>query len=535
MYSEYLSTCSKLARGGILTSTGFYKCLRTVFPNHTVKRVEDPNNNGQAHIHVVGVKRRAIPLPIQMYYQQQPTSSAPVVRVDSIPDVSPSPSPAGIPPGPQSIGNHFQRTSLNNQSSNFTATQMSFPIQGVHTVAQSVSRIPQNPSVHTQQQQNAPVTVIQSKGPISCEVVKATVIQSSIPQSAVPVTIAVGVAAQASVQNHNSAGPQPSVTVVSSQTLLHQPVIQQSPLHAMVPGQIPSGTPVTVIQQAVPQGHIFGRVHNIPACTSAVSQGQQLITTSSQSVQNSSQQSSAGNQQQDTVIIAPQQYVSTSSSSIVSATTVQNFQVAAGQVVTLSGVQNPQTSRVGFQNIAPKPLPSQHVPPTGVQQPMQQQQPPQQSVVIVSQPAQQGPTYAPAIHQIVLTNPASIPAGQTVQLTGQPNITPSSSPSPAPVTNNQVPTVISSSSTTPQTQGPPPTVSQMLSVKRQQQQQHSPAPSQQQVQIQQQQQQIQMQVQPQQTNAGVVQPTSGESSLIKQLLLPKRGPSTPGGKLILPA
>ena len=28
MYSEYLSTCSKLARGGILTSTGFYKCLR---------------------------------------------------------------------------------------------------------------------------------------------------------------------------------------------------------------------------------------------------------------------------------------------------------------------------------------------------------------------------------------------------------------------------------------------------------------------------------------------------------------------------
>ncbi|CAM4502431.1 unnamed protein product, partial [Lepidochelys kempii] len=94
MYSEYLSTCSKLARGGILTSTGFYKCLRTVFPNHTVKRVEDPNNNGQAHIHVVGVKRRAIPLPIQMYYQQQPTSATPVVRVDSIPDVSPSPSPA---------------------------------------------------------------------------------------------------------------------------------------------------------------------------------------------------------------------------------------------------------------------------------------------------------------------------------------------------------------------------------------------------------------------------------------------------------
>ncbi|OBS67966.1 hypothetical protein A6R68_03493, partial [Neotoma lepida] len=85
MYSEYLSTCSKLARGGILTSTGFYRCLRTVFPNHTVKRVEDSNNSGQAHIHVIGVKRRALPLPIQMYYQQQPVST-PVVRVDSVAD-----------------------------------------------------------------------------------------------------------------------------------------------------------------------------------------------------------------------------------------------------------------------------------------------------------------------------------------------------------------------------------------------------------------------------------------------------------------
>ncbi|XP_040558361.1 AT-rich interactive domain-containing protein 2 isoform X2 [Gallus gallus] len=537
MYSEYLSTCSKLARGGILTSTGFYKCLRTVFPNHTVKRVEDPINNGQAHIHVVGVKRRAIPLPIQMYYQQQPASSTPIVRVDSIPDMSASPSPAGLPHGPQSVGNHYQRTPIN-QSSTLTATQMSFPIQGVHTVAQTVSRIPQN-TVHAQQQ-NAPMTVIQNKGPIPGEVMKATVIQSSVPQSGVPVTIAVGGAPQASNQNHSSTGPQPSVTVVGSQTLLHhQPVIQQqSPLHAVVPGQIPSGTPVTVIQQAVPQGHIFGRVQNIPACSSAVSQGQQLISTSSQPGQSSSQQSSTGNQQQDTVIIAPQQYVTTSASNIVSATTVQNFQVAPGQVVAIAGVQNPPTSRVGFQNIAPKPLPSQQVPPN-VQQPMQsQQQPPQppsqQSVVIVSQPAQQGQTYAPAIHQIVLANPASIPPGQTVQLTGQPSITPSSSPSPGPVTNNQVPTVMSSSSTPSQSQGPPPTVSQMLSVKRQQQQQqqqqHSPASSQQQVQP-----PMQMQVQSQQANTGVGQPNSGESSLIKQLLLPKRGPSTPGGKLILPA
>ncbi|XP_022428102.1 AT-rich interactive domain-containing protein 2 [Delphinapterus leucas] len=537
MYSEYLSTCSKLARGGILTSTGFYKCLRTVFPNHTVKRVEDSSNNGQAHIHVVGVKRRAIPLPIQMYYQQQPVST-PVVRVDSVPDVSPSPSPAGIPHGPQTVGNHFQRTPVTNQSSTLTATQMSFPVQGVHTVAQTVSRIPPNPSVHTHQQQNAPVTVIQNKAPIPCEVVKATVIQNSIPQTAVPVSIAVGGgAAQSSVVQNHSTGPQP-VTVVNSQTLLHHPSVipQQSPLHTVVPGQIPSGTPVTVIQQGVPQSHIFGRVQNMPACTSAVSQGQQLITTSPQPVQTSSQQTSAGGQPQDTVLIAPPQYVTTSASNIVSATSVQNFQVATGQMVTIAGVPSPQPSRVGFQNIAPKPLPSQQVSSTVVQQPIQQpQQPTQQSVVIVSQPAQQGQTYAPAIHQIVLANPAALPAGQAVQLAGQPNITPSSSPSPVPATNSQVPTAVSSSST-PQSQGPPPTVSQMLSVKRQQQQQHSPAPPPQQVQVQvQQPQQVQVQVQPQQTNAGVGQPASGESSLIKQLLLPKRGPSTPGGKLILPA
>ncbi|XP_039211249.1 AT-rich interactive domain-containing protein 2 isoform X1 [Crotalus tigris] len=534
MYSEYLSTCSKLARGGILTSTGFYKCLRTVFPNHSVKKVEDANNNGQAHIHVVGVKRRAIPLPVQMYYQQQ-SSSTPILRVDSVPEVAPSASQAGLPHGSSSIGNHFQRNPINNQSSAIAATQMSFPIQGASTVVQTVSRIPQNPLVHSHHQQNAPVAVIQNKAPISCDVVKTTVIQNTIPQCAVPVTIAVGGGAQSSNQNPSTAGPQPSVTVVSSQTLLHQPVIQQSPVHAVVPGQISSGTPVTVIQQAVPQGHIFGRVQNIPACTSAVSQAQQLITTSSQPVQTSTQQSTGGNQQQDAVIIAPQQYVTTSASNIVSATTVQNFQVATGQVVTIAGVQNSPTSRVGFQNIAPKP--SQQVPAAVAQQPMQQSQqkppPPQQSVVIVSQPTQQGPTYAPAIHQIVLTNPASIPAGQTVQLGAQPNLTPTSSSSPGPISNNQVPTVISPS-LTPQSQGPPPTVSQMLSVKRQQQQQqHSPASSQTQLQVQQQ--QVQMQVQPQQNSPGVGQPPSNESSLIKQLLLPKRGPSTPGGKLILPA
>uniref|UniRef100_A0A8C5MSP9 AT-rich interaction domain 2 n=1 Tax=Leptobrachium leishanense TaxID=445787 RepID=A0A8C5MSP9_9ANUR len=532
MYSEYLTTCSKLARGGILTSSGFYKCLRSVFPNHTIKRVEDPNNSGQAHIHVAGVKRRTLPLPIQMYYQQQP---APLGRTDIPTDGAAA---TGLPHGG---ANHFQRGTIISQVPNLTATQMSFPIQGVHTVAQTICRLPQNPLNQAQHPQNTTVSVIQNKTPISCEVVKATVIQGSVQHSGVPVTISLGGTTQASlVQNCSNAGQQASVTVVGSQALFHHPSViqQQSSIHTVVPGQITSGTPVAVIQQTVPQGHIFGRVQNMPPGA----QGQQLITTSSQPVQVPSQQTTAANQQKDTVIITPQQYVTTSSSNMVSVTSVQSFQVAAGHVVTIAGVQNPQASRIGFQNIAPKPLGSQQVSSSVVQQPLQQQQQqPQQSVVIVSQAAQPGQAYAPAIHQIVLANPAAIQASQTVQLAGQ-----TSMPSSSSITtmNNQLPPIMTSPPTTPVSHGPVPTVSQMLSVKRQQmspappQQQQAQAQQQAQLQTQQQQspQQVQMQVQQQQpSSGGAVHTTPGESSLIKQLLLPKRGPSTPGGKLILPA
>ncbi|KAM9311151.1 AT-rich interactive domain-containing protein 2 isoform 2-T2 [Gastrophryne carolinensis] len=529
MYSEYLSTCSKLARGGILTSSGFYKCLRSIFPNHNIKRVEDHNNNGQAHIHVTGVKKRALPLPIQMYYQQQPPQQSPTVRADMAPDSS----AAGIPQG---AANPFQR------APNQAATQMSFPIQGIHSVAQTVCRIPQNPLNQAHHQPNSTVTVIQNKAPISCEVVKATVIQGSVQHTAVPVSIALGAPTQTSIA-HSSSGQQ-SVAVVGSQALFHHPSViqQQSPLHTVVPGQIASGTPVAVIQQTVPQGHIFGRVQNMPTATAGIPPGQQIITTSSQAVQVSSQQSAASHQQKDTVIITPQQYVPSSSSNIASVTTVQSFQVAPGQVVTIAGVQNPQASRIGFQSIAPKPLTSQQVSSAAVVQQQQQQQP-QQSVVIVSQPAQHGQAYAPAIHQIVLTNPAAIQAGQTVQLTGQPSIAPSSSP--VPTANNQLPPIMTSPPTTPVSQGPPPTVSQMLSVKRQQLSPapHTPPQAQAPQQTQQMQtpqsqppQPVQVQIQQQQSpTPNVALSTPGESSLIKQLLLPKRGPSTPGGKLILPA
>lgn len=150
-----------------------------------------------------------------------------------------------------------------------------------------------------------------------------------------------------------------------------------------------------------------------------------------------------------------------------------------------SVTQGPQ--RLAFQNIAPKPTAGQQGAPAvtlaAAAAPASQQQ---SSMVIMGAGPQQSPAYAPTIHQIVLTNPSAI------QITGQPAAASSPSHSNTQVPSNQ-------------------TVSQALSIKRQQQQL-----------------QIISQTPPS-------QPTSAESSLIKQLLLPKRGPSTPGGKLILPA
>ncbi|XP_054656691.1 AT-rich interactive domain-containing protein 2 [Dunckerocampus dactyliophorus] len=166
-----------------------------------------------------------------------------------------------------------------------------------------------------------------------------------------------------------------------------------------------------------------------------------------------------------------------------------------------SSIQASSTgSRVTFQNIAPKPAPNQTaVPAATIAAPNQQPQQQAQSVVIVSPSPQQTPVYTPAIHQIVLANPSAIPGAQTIQLAGQPAAPSSPCPPAASHSNALV--------------QPNQTVSQTLSMKRHQQQ-----PS--------------LQMIPQTPPS---QPTSSESSLIKQLLLPKRGPSTPGGKLILPA
>uniref|UniRef100_A0A668AV35 AT-rich interactive domain 2 n=1 Tax=Myripristis murdjan TaxID=586833 RepID=A0A668AV35_9TELE len=418
MYSEYLATCSKMGRSNILNSTGFLKCLRTVFPNHTMRRQDEAKSNGQVHILLMGLRRRAIPLPIQLYYQQpqqqqQSPAAPPPPLAGSVPSLA---------PGHPGLGPQFVRAPAPSIGTGGAAPPMAFTAQEPpHVAHPAVPRhpVPPNPLAAAQQQQQQQVR----PGPVV-----------QIPTSA------------PAMQNH------------SPQNLPAPTPAQQQQQHSPM---LPTGTPVTLFQQ-VPQGHILtARVQGVrpPLPQTPPLSGPQ-----------------GGAPQQEPHCVAGASVSAPSSS-------IQNFQVGGGQVFTIAGVPNAQGSRVTFQNIAPKPAPAPAGgPATTIATPSQQPQPQQQSVVIVSPNPQQSPAYTPAIHQIVLANPSTMPGAQTIQIAGQPAAT--SSPCPPP--HQQLPP-------------PPPQQLQIIS---------QPPPS---------------------------QPTSTESSLIKQLLLPKRGPTTPGGKLILPA
>ncbi|XP_069760234.1 AT-rich interactive domain-containing protein 2 [Narcine bancroftii] len=512
LYSEYLSVCSKLARGGILTSTGFNKCLRTLFPTHTIKRIEE--NNGQAQIHIVGIQRRATPLPMH-----SPADNSVTLELTQ------SPSPSA-----QVVVNHFQRIPATNLSNALPGSQMIYTLQQ-SVPAQNIAYKKQDRTGVAQSHPNTTVTVIQSRTPVTSEAARCSVVQSSTFDTQTPASVPYALSGtnipQGSlIQNHPTKTTQSSVAMTTSQQVLHQPHFfqQQVPGHQLSIPIVSSHqvntsatTTVTVIQQAVSHSHsVIDRVQNLSANTVIVSQGQLLSGTVTHSVQKSCHQPKASNQQ-DSVLLASQHYLSSPSPAVLSGAAVQNFQVPTGQVVAIAGVQSSPVPRMSFQNIAPKPagMAPQHVPST-----LTQQQPQQSVHMIVGQPASQGQNFAPAIHQILLTNPASVQAGQAIHLTGNANVTPFSSPSPGPVNGNPVQMGLVTQPSTPPMQGPQ-TVSKMLSVKRQQQQQP--------------QKQFQVQLQTPQTGTGSNQPPSGESSLIKQLLLPKRGPPTPGGKLILPA
>uniref|UniRef100_A0A4W6G0U2 AT-rich interactive domain 2 n=1 Tax=Lates calcarifer TaxID=8187 RepID=A0A4W6G0U2_LATCA len=428
MYSEYLATCSKMGRSNILNSTGFLKCLRTVFPNHTMRRQEEPKANGQVHILLVGLRRRSIPLPIQLYYQQPQQQQQQIfsVCVNLLP---------GLPPGHPILGPQFVRASGPSLSTGGAAPSMALTAQEPpHASHPTVSRHSVPP-----QQQVRPGPVVQ------------------IPTSA-PAT-----------QNHSPQNPAASHTAQQ----------QHSPM-------LPTGTPVTLFQQ-VPQGHILtARVQGV--CPPITQHPPLPQTPPLSGPQGGAPQ------------VEPQ--------CVAAASAPSSIQVGGGQL-SIAGVPNSQGSRVAFQNIAPKPAPNQSGGPAAtIATPNQQPQQQAQSVVIVSPNPQQSPAYTPAIHQIVLANPSAIPGAQTIQIAGQPGAASSPCPPPASHSTTQV--------------QPNQTVSHALSMKRHQQQQHQ----------QQHQQQPPLQIISQPPPS---QPTSTESSLIKQLLLPMRGPSTPGGKLILPA
>ncbi|KAM4569395.1 AT-rich interactive domain-containing protein 2 isoform 1-T2 [Odontesthes bonariensis] len=433
MYSEYLATCSKMGRSNILNSTGFLKCLRTVFPNHTMRRQDEAKVSNQVQILLVGLRRRAIPLPIQLYYQQQQQSPA-AARHEA--PGNPQAPPSGLPSGQLSLGPQFVRgLSTVVASTSMASTSKELP-QGIHPTVPRHPVPPQlSPNPLAAQQQLRSATVVQ------------------IPASA-PTT-----------QNHSPQNP------ASQQQKQHSPML-------------PTGPPVTLFQP-VPQGHILtARVQGVcPPITQHPPLPQTPHVSGSQ----------AGASQVDPQCAAA---ASAPSSSI---------QVGGGQPLGVAGAPTSQGSRVTFQNIAPKPAPTQSGGPVAtIAPPSQQPQQQAQSVVIVGPNPQQNTSYTPAIHQIVLANPSTIPGTQTIQIAGQPGAASSPCPPPASHSNTQV--------------QPSQTVSHALSTTRHQQQQHQQPPPL----------QIISQTPPS-------QPTSTESSLIKQLLLPKRGPSTPGGKLILPA
>ncbi|TNN55996.1 AT-rich interactive domain-containing protein 2 [Liparis tanakae] len=425
MYSEYLATCSKMGRSNILNSTGFLKCLRTVFPNHTMRRQEETKVNGQVQIFLVGLRRRAIPLPIQLYYQQpqqQSPSTAPTpaaARHDTPGD--PQAPPPGLLLGPPSLGPQFVRVMGPSPIGAVPSTALTAQ-DPPHASHPTVSRHPVPLLTSPQLSPNPLAAVQQQPGPVV-----------QIPMSAT-----------------------------------------QSPAAQQHSPMLPTGTSVTLFQQ-VPQGHILtARVQGV--CPPITQHPQTPPLFGPQ----------GGAPQAEPQIVAT---VSTPSSFT---------QAGGGLAFSIAGVTNSQGSRVTFQNIAPKPAPSQSGGPAAMmatpnQQPQPQQQ--SQSLVIVGPNPQQNPAYTPAIHQIVLANPSG---SQTIQIAGQPGVASNLCPPPVSHSNTQV--------------QPNQTVSHALSMKRQQQQQL----------------QLISQTPPS-------QPTSTESSLIKQLLLPKRGPTTPGGKLILPA
>uniref|UniRef100_A0A8C6WU75 AT rich interactive domain 2 (ARID, RFX-like) n=1 Tax=Neogobius melanostomus TaxID=47308 RepID=A0A8C6WU75_9GOBI len=320
MYSEYLATCSKMGRTNIVNSTGFLKCLRTVFPNHTMRRQEESKTNGQLHILLVGIKRRPIPLPVQLYYQQQQNPAAPPVARHETPG-----DPQAPPPGSLivavSLYRFATRTSrtISSTSCNSVCTGRASPFPTL-CPATPPCTLPNVPQISTQPNPNI-------RSPMAIQ----------IPNSSSPVP-----------QNHS---PQ-----IAQNTAL--PTASSVP--QQLPPLLPTGTPVTLFQQ-VPPGHILtARVQGVcPPITQQAQISPQLdssqTSTSSANPQGvvpnaaSSQASRHGfqniapkpapatsiaNQNQGVVIVSPQQtqsYNPAIHQIVLTNPTSQAIQIATGQ------------------------------------------------------------------------------------------------------------------------------------------------------------------------------------------------------------
>uniref|UniRef100_UPI00398E4702 AT-rich interactive domain-containing protein 2-like isoform X1 n=1 Tax=Pristiophorus japonicus TaxID=55135 RepID=UPI00398E4702 len=437
LYSEYLSLCSKLGSGGILTSTGFTKCLRLTFPNHTIKKIEDAGANGQSQFHVVGIKRRAVPLPIGAFHQEQQTPNHSFVSMKTgfASSTTLNSIAAGMTaPHTQSPAIQMHRTLTSTFSTNQPVTQILYTSQ-----TQSVTQLP--PGISTPIQQHQYCTIA-SKVPTAVGGIQPSTIQASAVHpnfhSAVT-TVAPGNAVmQMAATKVTTAVQLPTMTTsvhLPHIAVTHQPLVGQQP--------VCSTTTVPVLHQTLPNSQFASRIQPITSAA-IVSQGQLIQPSTAQPVQVHLQYTAAP-------------------TTVVSAAAVQ---LPSNQTFTIAGSHN---SSQTFQNISPTPL-------TIVSNSTQlQQQQAQQSVQVIV--GHQGQVYPASFHQIVLTNQGGISSAQ---------LPPSSLVNPS-------------------------TCGQMLSV-----------------------QQPPIQVHVQQPSMGGPQSNTGETSVIKQLLLPKPPPHSQAGKLLLP-
>lgn len=74
IYADYLSSCSKLARVGILNATAFNRIIKLAFPDGQLRRVTSGVN---VQYVLAGIKRRANPLPVKSRTDSPPVSNQP--------------------------------------------------------------------------------------------------------------------------------------------------------------------------------------------------------------------------------------------------------------------------------------------------------------------------------------------------------------------------------------------------------------------------------------------------------------------------